>query len=112
MAVPPLSATGAYSAISRLGVRGDAASTAATQGTQGTQGAGGSFAGMVRDVASQAIGSMRNAEQASVRAVSGQGGDLNNVVMAVANAEVTLQTAVAVRDRVIQAYMDIVRMPI
>ena len=109
MAVPPLSATGAYSAISRLGLRGDAASATATQGTQG---AGGSFAGMVRDVASQAVGSMRDAEQASVRAVSGQGGDLNNVVMAVANAEVTLQTAVAVRDRVIQAYMDIVRMPI
>jgi flagellar hook-basal body complex protein FliE len=47
-----------------------------------------------------------------VRAVSGQGGDLNNVVMAVANAEVSLQAAVAVRDKVIQAYMDIVRMPI
>ena len=114
MAVPPLSATGAYSAISRLGLRGDAASSTAAQGAvQGTQGtSGGSFAGMVRDAASQVVGSMRGAEQASVRAVSGQGGDLNNVVMAVANAEVSLQAAVAVRDKVIQAYMDIVRMPI
>jgi flagellar hook-basal body complex protein FliE len=34
------------------------------------------------------------------------------VVTAVSNAEVTLQTAVAVRDRVIQAYLDIIRMPI
>jgi flagellar hook-basal body complex protein FliE len=109
MAVPPLSATGAYSAISRLGLR-DAASAAGAQGTQAA--GGGGFASMVRDAASQAVGSMRSAEQASVRAVSGQGGDLNNVVMAVANAEVSLQAAVAVRDKVIQAYMDIVRMPI
>jgi flagellar hook-basal body complex protein FliE len=110
MPVPPLSATGAYSAVSRLGLRGDAASATGAQSTQTT--GGGSFAGMVRDVANQAVGSMRNAEQASVRAVSGQGGDLNSVVMAVSNAEVTLQTAVAVRDKVIAAYMDIVRMPI
>ncbi len=108
MAVPPLSAAGAYSAISRLGMR-DAASAA---GSQATQGAGSGFADMVRDAAQQTVGALRGAEQASVRAVAGQGSDLNNVVMAVANAEVTLQTAVAVRDRVIQAYMDIVRMPI
>jgi len=107
MAVPPLSAAGAYSAISRLGMR-DAASAA---GAQATQGAGSGFSDMVRDAAQQTVGQLRAAEQASVRAVAGQG-DLNNVVMAVANAEVTLQTAVAVRDRVIQAYMDIVRMPI
>jgi flagellar hook-basal body complex protein FliE len=110
MPVPPLSATGAYSSISRLGLRSDAASAAGPQSTATT--GSGSFAGMVRDVANQTIGSMHDAEQASVRAVSGQGGDLNSVVMAVSNAEVTLQTAVAVRDKVIQAYMDIVRMPI
>jgi flagellar hook-basal body complex protein FliE len=34
------------------------------------------------------------------------------VVAAVTNAEVTLQTVLAVRDRVIQAYQDIIRMPI
>ena len=84
----------------------------AAQFTQATQATGGGFASMVRDAASQVVGTMRGAEQASVRAVSGQGGDLNNVVMAVANAEVSLQAAVAVRDKVIQAYMDIVRMPI
>ena len=38
--------------------------------------------------------------------------DLGQVVTAVSNAEVTLQAAVAVRDKVIQAYMDIIRMPI
>jgi flagellar hook-basal body complex protein FliE len=32
--------------------------------------------------------------------------------MAVANADLALQTVVAVRDRVIQAYQEILRMPI
>jgi len=111
MAVPPLSAAGAYSAISRLGMRDAASAAGGAAGGQATQGAGSGFADMVRDSARQTVGTLRSAEQASVRAVAGQG-DLNNVVMAVASAEVTLQTAVAVRDRVIQAYMDIVRMPI
>jgi len=34
------------------------------------------------------------------------------VVTAVTNAEVTLQTVVAVRDKVISAYQDILRMPV
>jgi flagellar hook-basal body complex protein FliE len=38
--------------------------------------------------------------------------DIRDVVMAVNNAEVTLQTVVAVRDKVIAAYQDIMRMPI
>ena len=38
--------------------------------------------------------------------------DLREVVTAVTNAEVTLQTAIAIRDRVIRAYQDITSMPI
>ena len=38
--------------------------------------------------------------------------ELADVITAVSNAEVTLQTVVAIRDRVIQAYQDIMRMPI
>ncbi len=38
--------------------------------------------------------------------------DLREVVTAVTNAEVTLQTALAIRDRVIQAYKDVISMPI
>ena len=38
--------------------------------------------------------------------------DLRQVVTAVTNAEVTLQTAIAIRDRVIEAYQDIMRMSI
>lgn len=51
------------------------------------------------------------AEVASTKALTGNT-DLNEVVMAVANADIALQTVVAVRDKVIQAYQDILRMPI
>ncbi len=51
------------------------------------------------------------AENQAAQAISGQGG-LTDVVTALAHAELTLQTATAVRDRVVQAYQDIIRMPI
>ena len=35
-----------------------------------------------------------------------------DVVTAVANAELTLETVVAIRDQVIQAYQEVIRMPI
>jgi flagellar hook-basal body complex protein FliE len=37
---------------------------------------------------------------------------VTDVVLAVGRAELTLQTAVAVRDRVVAAYQDVMRMPI
>ena len=40
------------------------------------------------------------------------GGNLTDVVTALARAELTLQTATTVRDRVVQAYQDIMKMPI
>ena len=54
---------------------------------------------------------MRGGEKAALSAAVGKP-DLTQVVTAVSNAEVTLQAAVAVRDKVIQAYLDVIRMPI
>lgn len=53
----------------------------------------------------------KQADAQSMTAISG-GGNLTEVVTAVARAELSLQSAVAVRDRVVQAYQDIMRMPI
>jgi flagellar hook-basal body complex protein FliE len=38
--------------------------------------------------------------------------ELVDIVSAVANAEITLDTVVTIRDRVIHAYQEIIRMPI
>ena len=73
--------------------------------------AGQSFAEMVRGALNEAVTAGRDSERASVAAVQ-QGTDLNHVVTAVAEAELTLQTVVAVRERIIEAYKDILRMPI
>ena len=70
-----------------------------------------SFAEMLKDVAGGALTAGRSAEAASVSAASGRG-DLSQVVTAVSEAEMTLQTVVAVRERVIDAYKEILRMPI
>jgi flagellar hook-basal body complex protein FliE len=50
-------------------------------------------------------------EAASIKSVSGDAA-LTDIVTAVSNAEITLQTVVAVRDKVLQAYQEIIRMPI
>ena len=73
--------------------------------------AGGGFAALLKDAAQDAIGDMRQAESLSMKAAAKEA-DLLQVVQAVNGAETSLQTVVAVRDRVIQAYQDIIRMPI
>ncbi|MBI3512982.1 MAG: flagellar hook-basal body complex protein FliE [Proteobacteria bacterium] len=73
--------------------------------------AGPTFANLVETVAEQALNTSHAAEKVSIQAVAGKA-DLTDVVTAVSNAEMTLQTVVAVRDRVIGAYLDILKMPI
>ena len=72
---------------------------------------GGGFAELLKQAADGAIGSLQQGEAASIKAMNGKA-DIAEVVTAVTNAEVSLQTVTAVRDRVIQAYQDILRMPI
>jgi flagellar hook-basal body complex protein FliE len=77
----------------------------------GTQPGGQSFADMVRGAVNSTVEQNTSAERQAAAAISGHG-NLNDVVTAVSQAEVALQSVVAVRDRVIEAYKDIMRMPI
>jgi flagellar hook-basal body complex protein FliE len=95
---------------------GDAIAAYANAGKAGPglaprDGAGTGFADMVRQAAEDAVGSVQKGEAVSLQAVTGKA-DLGEVVTAVSNAEVTLQTVAALRDRVISAYQEILRMPI
>ncbi|NBX04163.1 MAG: flagellar hook-basal body complex protein FliE, partial [Alphaproteobacteria bacterium] len=47
-----------------------------------------------------------------MEALTGGKVDLTDLVTAVSSAELTLNTVVAVRDKVINAYQEIIRMPI
>jgi flagellar hook-basal body complex protein FliE len=86
-----------------------AMSGAAAQPTQGISGAG------FGEILNSAVGSISqagaSAEGAITNAAMGRA-DLVDVVTAVAAAEATLETVVAVRDEVIKAYQEIMRMPI
>ena len=78
---------------------------------EGAEGAGTDFASVLKDAAKVAIGDAKGAEKASMGAIAGKA-DIREVVAAVANAEMTLETVVNVRDKVINAYNEILRMPI
>jgi len=102
---------GAFDAISAYG-RVGGGSKIDLGGAGGTGDAAQSgFAGMVENFVGDAAKSMRQAEQASAKQVAGKG-DMIDVVTAIGAAEMALDTVVAVRDRVVNAYSDIMRMQI
>ncbi len=76
-----------------------------------TGGADGGFGATLARALSGVVQSGETAEAKATRAIAGQG-SITDVVTAVSKAELALQTTVAVRDRVVQAYQDIMKMPI
>lgn len=58
-----------------------------------------------------AVASGQDAEAKAMQAIQG-GGNITEVVTAISRAQLALQSATAVRDRVVQAYQDIIKMPI
>src|SRR4051812_1304273 len=69
------------------------------------------FDGVLEQVAADAIGSLKAGEAASISSIQGKVSS-QKVVEAVMEAERTLQMAVAVRDKVVQAYQEVSRMAI
>jgi flagellar hook-basal body complex protein FliE len=66
---------------------------------------------MVGEAAESAMQTVRGSEQVAAAGVSGTA-DVQQVVQALSDAELTMQTVVAVRDKVLGAYNDIMRMTI
>lgn len=57
------------------------------------------------------IETLRRGEETAIAGMAGRA-DPHSVVTALASAEVAVQTAVTVRDRVVEAYQEILRMPV
>ncbi len=70
-----------------------------------------SFGSVVSQALDQAVQTGHAADDQAMKALSG-GGNLTEVVTALSHAEMTLQAATAIRDKVVQAYQDIIKMPI
>lgn len=98
-------------ALQAMKAYGAAAAKAAQGAASGEPAAGGDFAKLVADAVKDTEGALKSAETMTARAASGQA-ELVDVVTAITSAEVTLETVVAVRDEVIKAYQEILRMPI
>jgi flagellar hook-basal body complex protein FliE len=69
------------------------------------------FDSVMKQVTTDAIGTLKAGESASISAMQGKE-STRKVVEALMSAEQALQTAVAVRDKVVQAYQEVVRMSI
>lgn len=104
----PLLAANAYKSLAALG--SPSLTPPPGAGMTKTADAGG-FGAMLQDVVGSVADAGRNADAQTVKAVTGKG-DLVDVVTAVAESEVALETLVSVRDRMISAYEEIMRMPI
>jgi flagellar hook-basal body complex protein FliE len=72
---------------------------------------GGDFGATLQRAMQGAVDDFHATDTKVTEALTG-GGNLTEVVTALSRAELTLQTATAVRDRVVQAYQDIMKMPI
>jgi len=108
----PITASQAYQNLSNVGKQisgGDNSSTGDTGGA--AAGGGPKFADFLKEKAQDSVDTLRKSEQISAKAVTGEA-DIVDVVQAVNSAELTLQTVVSVRDRMISAYQEIMRMPI
>jgi flagellar hook-basal body complex protein FliE len=82
----------------------------ASQGTaQASSGPG--FGDVLKSALQDAVGTEKQGEATTLNAVSGKA-DINSVVSAVNNAELTLQTVLAVRDKVVAAYTEILHMSV
>ncbi len=105
----PLVAAKAYAAASQAFGAGAGAARSLTDAASGASKP--DFGAMVANAIGSTAQAGARADAQAVAAVSGRA-DLVDVVTAVAESEAAIETLVAVRDRVIAAYEDIMRMPI
>ena len=106
------SVTGVKSLFSTNGLSGvNETSTSVSAGAAQGTGTGMSFAQVMGDMASEAANSLKLSETKSFEAIQGKA-TTREVVDAVMNAEQALQTAIAIRDKVVTAYLEVARMQI
>ena len=102
MATPTIAAN-AYANLARV-----LENTAAGKGSEPN---GQSFASLLKDAVGSVVESGRKSDAQTVAMANGKA-NVMDVVTAVADTDVAVSTLVSVRDRVIAAYEDIMKMPI
>ena len=80
-------------------------------GVGGASATGGGFGDILKSAMTDVMKSTKNAETQMAAQVHGKA-ELVDVVTAISAAESSLETVMAIRDQVINAYQEILRMPI
>jgi flagellar hook-basal body complex protein FliE len=101
----PTVAANAYAALSRIMESGGA-----EKGGQAAAG-GPSFSALLKDAVGSVLDAGKKSDAQTMAMTSGKA-NVMDVVTAVAETDVAVSTLVSVRDRMIQSYEDIMKMPI
>jgi flagellar hook-basal body complex protein FliE len=101
----PTVAANAYAALARM------TSTAGAGKGAAEAGGGQSFGAVLKEALGSVLDAGRKSDAQTVAMTSGKA-NVMDVVTAVAETDVAVSTLVSVRDRVIQSYEDIMKMPI
>jgi flagellar hook-basal body complex protein FliE len=107
----PISAANAYASLARLTDAAGAAKGAGIGAGAGAATGGPSFGDMLKNAVGSVLDAGRKSDAQTVAMASGKS-NVMDVVTAVAETDVAVSTLVSVRDRVIQSYEDIMKMPI
>jgi flagellar hook-basal body complex protein FliE len=99
----PTVAANAYASLARMMESGGA--------EKGGQTGGPSFSALLKDAVGSVLEAGKKSDAQTMAMTSGKA-NVMDVVTAVAETDVAVSTLVSVRDRVIQAYEDIMKMPI
>ena len=100
----PTVAANAYASLARIMESGGAEKSAGTSG-------GPSFSSVLKDAVGSVLDAGKKSDAQTMAMTSGKA-NVMDVVTAVAETDVAVSTLVSVRDRVIQSYEDIMKMPI
>jgi flagellar hook-basal body complex protein FliE len=100
----PTVAANAYANLARMLETGGAEKSGQTSG-------GPSFSALLKDAVGSVMEAGKKSDAQTMAMTSGKG-NVMDVVTAVAETDVAVSTLVSVRDRVIQSYEDIMKMPI
>ena len=107
MTIPISSAAQAYGNVAKLANQSGGGGTGTLPGADGKAG----FSDMLAQAVQGVVDSGNNAEKISMNMLEGKA-DVVDMVTAVSESQLAVETMVSVRDRVISAYEEIMRMPI
>src|SRR5512140_3792277 len=105
--ISSISGPSGIGSVSPLNGASTANGTGAVDGTSGGAAPGNSFLNSLNDAFSELSTKMNSADAAAANFAAGVSADIHTVMLQMEEASITLKTAVAVRDKVLEAYQEI-----